>query len=92
MKSTRLAYAIIMASLLALPIASFAASPAAIDAMEEFLDFSEYGGATILPEQIPAEDWKKIFVIDTRDAECITGISHRFAWNRPIVRAAPSAL
>jgi rhodanese-related sulfurtransferase len=69
MKSTHLAYAFIMASLLALPVASFAASPAAIDAMEEFLDFSEYGGATILPEQIPAEDWEKILVIDTRDAE-----------------------
>lgn len=69
MKSTRLAYAIIMASLSALPIASFAAGAAAIDAMEEFLDFSEYGGATILPEQMPAEDWKNIHVIDTRDAE-----------------------
>jgi len=47
----------------------FAAADPAIRAMEEFLDFSEYGGATILPGQIPAEDWKKVYVIDTRDAE-----------------------
>jgi rhodanese-related sulfurtransferase len=46
----------------------FAADNPAIKAMEEFLDFSEYGGATILPEQIPAEDWKNIHVVDTRDA------------------------
>ncbi|MDO8893252.1 MAG: rhodanese-like domain-containing protein [Sulfurimicrobium sp.] len=42
--------------------------PAAVKALEEYFEFSEYGGATILPEQIPAEDWKKILVIDTRDA------------------------
>ena len=35
--------------------------------MEEYLDFVEYGGATIFPEQIPAEDWKKFFVIDARN-------------------------
>ena len=58
-----------MASLLAVPTASFAADNSAVKAMEEYFDFSEYGGATILPEQIPAEDWKKILVIDTRDAD-----------------------
>ena len=46
-----------------------AADNQAIKAMEEFLVFSEYGVATILPEQIPAEDWKKIYVVDTRDAD-----------------------
>ena len=71
MKPASLLYAFIIGvtSLLSLPVTTFAASPAAIDAMEEYFDFSEYGGATILPEQIPAEDWKKIHVIDTRDAE-----------------------
>ena len=54
---------------MSLPTSVFAADNAAIKAMEEFLDFSEYGGATILPEQIPAEDWKNIYVIDTRDAD-----------------------
>ena len=40
----------------------------AIDAMEEYLDFVDYGGATIFPEQIPAQDWKNFFVVDARDA------------------------
>jgi len=42
---------------------------AVIDAMESYLDFVDYGGATIFPEQIPKEEWKKFFVIDARDAE-----------------------
>ncbi len=46
-----------------------AADSPAVKALEEYFEFSEYGGATILPEQIPAEEWKKIHVIDTRDAE-----------------------
>jgi rhodanese-related sulfurtransferase len=40
----------------------------AIDAMEEYLDFVEYGGATIFPEQIPAQDWNSFFIVDARDA------------------------
>lgn len=59
---------LVAATSIFLPTPVFAADNAAIKAMEEFLDFSEYGGATILPEQIPAEDWKNIFVVDTRDA------------------------
>ncbi len=58
-----------VSSLIILPGAAFAADNAAVKAMEEYFEFSEYGGATILPEQIPAEDWKKIHVIDTRDAD-----------------------
>lgn len=54
---------------LMLPAVSFAADNAAVKAMEEYFEFSEYGGATILPEQIPAEDWKNVYVIDTRDAD-----------------------
>lgn len=71
MKPVYLVYAFIVGvvSLLSLPATSFAADNAAVKAMEEYFDFSEYGGATILPEQIPAEDWKKIYVIDTRDSE-----------------------
>ena len=42
---------------------------AVIDAMEGYLDFVDYGGATIFPEQIPRDDWKKFFVIDARDAD-----------------------
>lgn len=51
------------------PAAASAGDKAAISAMEAYFDFSEYEGATILPEQIPAEDWKNIYVIDTRDAD-----------------------
>ncbi|MEN8132854.1 MAG: rhodanese-like domain-containing protein [Pseudomonadota bacterium] len=40
----------------------------AIDIMEEYLDFVDYGGATIFPEQIPAQDWKNFFIVDARDA------------------------
>jgi rhodanese-related sulfurtransferase len=40
-----------------------------MEAMESYLDFVDYGGATIFPEQIPREDWKKFVVIDTRDAD-----------------------
>ncbi|MGD9788249.1 MAG: rhodanese-like domain-containing protein [Sulfuricellaceae bacterium] len=60
----------LLAAFLALAaIPALAADPAAVKGLEEYFDFAEYGGATILPEQIPAEDWKKIYVIDTRDAD-----------------------
>lgn len=56
-------------AVLALGIATaHAADSPAVKAMEEYLDFVDYGGGIILPEQIPAEDWKKVLVIDTRDA------------------------
>lgn len=42
---------------------------AGVKALEDYLDFVDYGGATIFPEQIPAADWKRFFVIDARDAE-----------------------
>ncbi|MBS4097463.1 MAG: rhodanese-like domain-containing protein [Sulfuricella sp.] len=58
---------LLLAALLALATMP---SPAAdtVTAMEEYLDFVDYGGGIILPEQIPAADWKKIVVIDARDA------------------------
>ena len=61
------------ASLLSLALL---ASPAIADVkedtikgMEEYLDFVAYGGATIFPEQIPKDEWKKFYVIDARDQE-----------------------
>lgn len=51
------------------PAAVYAEDKAAVAAMEAYFDFSEYESGTILPEQIPAEDWTNIYVIDTRDAE-----------------------
>jgi rhodanese-related sulfurtransferase len=53
----------------AISLPAIAADSPAVKALEDYFEFSEYGGATILPEQIPAEDWKNIYVIDTRDAD-----------------------
>jgi rhodanese-related sulfurtransferase len=36
--------------------------------MEAYLEFVDYGGGVIFAEQIPADEWKKMFVIDARDA------------------------
>lgn len=72
-----------VAALLSLPATTFAADKAVIRAMEEYfdaaeyesasaegyLDFAEDKGADILQEQIPAEDWKNIHVIDVRNAD-----------------------
>lgn len=40
----------------------------AIDEMEAYLDFVEYGGGVIFAEQIPRADWARFEVIDARDA------------------------
>lgn len=53
----------------AMPLPSVAQEKAVVDAMESYLDFVDYGGATIFAEQIPREDWKKFFVIDARDKD-----------------------
>ena len=58
----------LLAFFLCLPLAAPAAeNPQVADAIEEYMDFTEYGSSIIRPEQIPAEDWKKISVIDARD-------------------------
>ena len=43
-------------------------SPVVVDALSGYLDFTEYGSSLIWPEQIPKEDWKKVFIVDARDA------------------------
>ena len=48
--------------------AAWADKAAAIDEMEAYLEFVDYGGGVIFAEQIPAEEWKKMVVIDARDA------------------------
>lgn len=63
------AFFVVAVAALSVPATAFAEDKAAIAAMEAYFDFSEYEGGTILPEQIPAEDWKNIYVIDTRDAD-----------------------
>jgi rhodanese-related sulfurtransferase len=62
---------LISISALALGAASLPAhadDKAVVDALEGYLEFIDYGGATIFPQQIPREEWKKMFVIDARDA------------------------
>ncbi len=41
---------------------------AAIDEMAGYLEFVDYGGATIFAEQIPRSEYAKMLVVDTRDA------------------------
>lgn len=60
---------LLLAIALAIPLAAPAAeNPMVVKAIEEYVDFAEYGGSLIWPEQIPAEDWKNVFVVDARDA------------------------
>jgi rhodanese-related sulfurtransferase len=64
-----LLFAVALAFPLAFPLSAPAAeNPAVVKALDEYLDFSEYGSSLIWPEQIPAEDWKNVFVVDARDA------------------------
>jgi rhodanese-related sulfurtransferase len=45
-----------------------AADKATVSALEGYFDFVDANAGTILPEQIAAEDYKKLFVLDVRDA------------------------
>ena len=56
------------AALLAVPMAHADNKAIATDEMEAYLEFVDYGGGVIFAEQIPKEEWAKIFVIDARDA------------------------
>jgi rhodanese-related sulfurtransferase len=44
------------------------AEPDSIEAMEAYLAFTEYSGATLSSQQIPAEDWSRFFIVDTRSS------------------------
>ena len=68
MKNLRLIHALGFTFLFLLSGAEAAESETA-DAMVEYLEFAEYQGGNILPEQITRKDWEKLFVIDTRRAE-----------------------
>ena len=54
---------------LALPLAAQADDKAkVIDEMAAYLDFVDYGGGTIFPEQIPRDEYPRMLLIDARDA------------------------
>jgi rhodanese-related sulfurtransferase len=42
---------------------------AVVEAIEDYLDFVDYRGGIIFPHQIPREEWKDFYVVDTRDAD-----------------------
>ncbi|HPH14214.1 MAG TPA: rhodanese-like domain-containing protein [Burkholderiaceae bacterium] len=72
MKLSLITAALLAVSLHVTSLPAAADEKAVVDAMESYLDFVDYGGATIFPEQIPKDDWKKFFVIDARDKEQFT--------------------
>lgn len=69
MTSRRFALALALATASWLPFAAHAqADKATINALEGYFDFVDYNGGTLMAEQIPAEDYRKLFVLDVRDA------------------------
>lgn len=56
------------AAALAPLVARAQADKATVDAIEGYFDFVDANAGTILPEQIPAEDYSKFHVLDVRDA------------------------
>lgn len=69
MKSRRLALTLALAAASWLPLAVHAqADKPTINALEGYFDFIDYNSGTLMAEQIPAEDYKKLFVLDVRDA------------------------
>jgi rhodanese-related sulfurtransferase len=69
LKIRTLAFAAFTASTLLLTPSAYADNKAiAVDEMEAYLEFVDYSGGVIFAEQIPADEWKKMIVIDARDA------------------------
>ena len=67
MKLRLITAALVALTLHTMPLAANAQDKAVVDALESYMDFVDYGGATIFPEQIPKEEWKNFFVIDARE-------------------------
>ena len=63
-----------------------------VNALSEYMDFNEYGSSLIWPEQIPKDDWNKVFIVDARDAaqfekEHIPGAVN-IEWRQAVARRA----
>ena len=56
-----------LALLLAIPSAMANDKAKIIDEISGYLEFVDYGGGTIFPEQIPKGEYAKMMVIDARD-------------------------
>ncbi len=57
-----------LALLMAIPSAMANDKAKIIDEISGYLEFVDYGGGTIFPEQIPKGEYAKMMVIDARDA------------------------
>ena len=70
----RMALTIAMAIATCMPLVAHAqaADKATVTALESYFDFVDANAGTILPEQIPAEDYKKFHLLDVRDAAQFT--------------------
>ncbi len=69
MNSRHLALTLALAVASSLPLAAHAqADRPTINALEGYFDFVDYNSGTLMAEQIPAEDYRKLFVLDVRDA------------------------
>jgi len=60
--------AVTTAALLLAPAAHADNKAIAVDEIEAYLEFVDYGGGVIFAEQIPKDEWPKMVVIDARDA------------------------
>ena len=69
MPRLRLALALALAAAPFFPIAAQAqVDKATLNAIEGYFDFVDANSGTLMAEQIPAEDYKRLFVLDVRDA------------------------
>jgi len=69
MTLSRRTTALVRASLSLLPLAAQAdTDKATTEALETYFDFVDYNSGSILAEQIAEEDWKRLYVVDVRDA------------------------
>lgn len=69
MNSRRLALSFALATVAAFtPIAHAQVDKPTANAIEGYFDFIDYNSGTLMAEQIPADDYKKLFVLDVRDA------------------------
>ena len=67
--ASTLALTFALASFATAPLAAHAqADKTTTNALEGYFDFVDANAGTILPEQIPADDYRKFHVLDVRDA------------------------
>lgn len=67
--ASRMAMTGALAALAALPMAAHSQlDKATTEAVESYFEFVDYNSGTLMAEQIPAEDYRRLYVLDVRDA------------------------